>query len=247
MKKVLLSITALALVAGSMTFTSCKKGENDPAISFKSRKGRLAGEWTVSSAEMSGTNSNTSGGTTTSSTWSRNYDGTTLTEVQTSGNPSTTTTTTNSVSDWSYTFEKDGTWSSSMAWTTTQVAYSSSAGSSSVAVTTCNSYSDMASGNWSFVGKDKDGDYKNKQRVVLNTTSSTSTQPAWNCTGSEKDTYTDTYANGENSEIWNIDQLKSKEVIVEMEGNNTWTSSPNGGGGSSSTSTYTGKVTLTAK
>ena len=37
----------LALVAA---FTSCKKGENDPFLSLKSRKGRLAGDWIVKSA-----------------------------------------------------------------------------------------------------------------------------------------------------------------------------------------------------
>jgi len=245
MKKVLLSITALALVAGSMTFTSCKKGENDPAISFKSRKGRLAGEWTVSSMETSGTDSQTSGSTTTTSTNSMNYDGTTLTMVDASGG--NTTTTKNSVSDWSFTFEKDGTWSSNMAWTTTEVTYAGSSGSVTTAITTCNAYTEMSSGNWSFVGKDKAGDYKGKERVVLNTTSSTSTSPAWNCTGSEKDSQTSTYANGENSEIWDIDQLKSKEIIVMMESNMTWSSTPNGGGGSSQSSTSTGSMTLTAK
>ncbi|SFT67587.1 hypothetical protein SAMN05216474_1718 [Lishizhenia tianjinensis] len=29
----------------SLTFTSCKKGENDPAISLKSRDARITGEW----------------------------------------------------------------------------------------------------------------------------------------------------------------------------------------------------------
>ena len=41
----------LAVFAAGLLFAtpSCKKGENDPALSLKSRKGRLTAEWTVSS------------------------------------------------------------------------------------------------------------------------------------------------------------------------------------------------------
>ena len=53
----------LALVAA---FTSCKKGENDPFLSLKSRKGRLAGDWIVKSATY----------TLNDSLWE--YDGSTL-------------------------------------------------------------------------------------------------------------------------------------------------------------------------
>ncbi|PLX03121.1 MAG: hypothetical protein C0594_10950 [Marinilabiliales bacterium] len=45
MKK-LLSI-ALCVALAIPFFNSCKKGEEDPFLSLKSRKGRLAGEWTV--------------------------------------------------------------------------------------------------------------------------------------------------------------------------------------------------------
>lgn len=34
----------------SALFTACKKGENDPAFSLRSRKSRISGEWTMESA-----------------------------------------------------------------------------------------------------------------------------------------------------------------------------------------------------
>ncbi|MGB0403335.1 MAG: hypothetical protein ACPGEG_04505 [Salibacteraceae bacterium] len=58
----------VALVA-SVTFSGCKKGENDPFFSLKTRKGRLAGDWKVSFAEY----------TINDTSWT--YDGTTLKET----------------------------------------------------------------------------------------------------------------------------------------------------------------------
>lgn len=43
MKKLL--IVLLAVVLAVPAFQACKKGKNDPAISLKSRKARLVGEW----------------------------------------------------------------------------------------------------------------------------------------------------------------------------------------------------------
>jgi hypothetical protein len=93
MKKLAI-IAAVAVIASATFLESCKKGENDPFLSFRSRKGRVAGEWKVSSGSGSSTN-----GQGVSSTWT--FDGTTLTQIQGS-NPSTTPYTIE------YTFDKDG-------------------------------------------------------------------------------------------------------------------------------------------
>lgn len=42
------------------TFQSCKKGENDPTISLRSRKSRLVGEWTLSEGSYTSTGPGTS-------------------------------------------------------------------------------------------------------------------------------------------------------------------------------------------
>lgn len=79
--------------------TACKKGANDPALSLKSRKGRLAGEWKLSSGEQ--TNTTTFSGTTNVTTTS--YDGSNRT-ITGSGTTNTTPYT------QELTFEKDGTY-----------------------------------------------------------------------------------------------------------------------------------------
>ena len=39
--------TLLALVICASLFTTCKKGKDDPSISFRTRKARLTGDWTM--------------------------------------------------------------------------------------------------------------------------------------------------------------------------------------------------------
>ena len=58
MKKVVFALAAI-LVA-TIVFDSCKKGEDDPFLSFHSRKGRICGDWKLSS----GTETFVSGGNT---------------------------------------------------------------------------------------------------------------------------------------------------------------------------------------
>lgn len=45
MKNLFKTFIAVAIV--SVTVQSCKKGEDDPALSLSSRKARFAGEWTI--------------------------------------------------------------------------------------------------------------------------------------------------------------------------------------------------------
>ena len=93
--KAITKITIAALFIGSFALESCKKGENDPFLSLRSRKARFAGEWTYSA----GSGSNTSGSNTTN--WT--YDG--AVETTTPGNFTDKYTQT-------YTIEKDGTFTS---------------------------------------------------------------------------------------------------------------------------------------
>jgi len=57
MKRVLL-VLLVALIA-IPTFQSCKKGADDPAISLKSRKARLVGEWDLSKGTLTKNNNGT--------------------------------------------------------------------------------------------------------------------------------------------------------------------------------------------
>lgn len=61
-------------IAGLTTLSSCKKGENDPFLSLKSRKARVTGEWKLTEGTRSSTN--TSFGITNSTTTT--YTGSTV-------------------------------------------------------------------------------------------------------------------------------------------------------------------------
>ncbi len=53
-KKIISFVFSTLIVLGVTTLTSCKKGENDPFLSLKSRKARISGEWKlVSGSETS--------------------------------------------------------------------------------------------------------------------------------------------------------------------------------------------------
>jgi hypothetical protein len=179
MKKLIqtLALAAVVVVSGA-SFTACKKGENDPGLSLKSRKGRLTGEWKLTK----GTETNTSGG----STSTKNFDGTSLT--QTAGGGSITGT-----FAYTLTIDKEGTYEYKMSETI--------GGSTNI---------DTQKGRWSFLGKNKDGEIKNKEAIVLMETSYTS------------GTTSTTTSNPTSGAIWTIDQLKNKEMIVK--GKETYTS-----------------------
>jgi hypothetical protein len=93
MKKIKYAL--LMLLAVMLILPSCKKGENDPFISLKSRKARLVGEWKLVEGSSSVVSS--------SGTDTYTFNGTLMTSVE-SG-----VTTTVPYSE-SYTFEKDGTY-----------------------------------------------------------------------------------------------------------------------------------------
>jgi len=81
-------------------------------------------------------------------------------------------------------------------------------------------------GNWSWVGKNKEQDLKNKEAVYLASTSFTS--------NSGGTTTTSTWTNPVDGSIWLIDQLKSKEMIIKYE-----TAQSSGGSSSSSSVSWT--------
>ncbi|MEY3425959.1 MAG: hypothetical protein RL679_1317 [Bacteroidota bacterium] len=215
-KLIVLSLAAIALIAN---LSSCKKGENDPFLSLKSRKARVVGEWTVTKEE--GTSQDISkisfGGVTVTTTTNETstYNGTlfTSTSVTTSsagGNPLENTY--NDVYTQSYTFEKDGSF-------TLETVY------------TGQNYTEKIEGTWAFVGKSKTAELKNKEAIALSITKYSDIDNGVTTTYS---------ATGfDDSIIIAIDRLKNKEMVFIRE--STY-SEPNGDTGSSSLTT-----TLTAK
>ena len=95
---------AIVAMATTFTFSGClKKGEDDPMISFKSRKARVVGEWKLTAIKRTSTYS--SG--TINSTSVMTGDGSTYTSTYTVVDSTTTRTGTLS---WDWTLRKDGTY-----------------------------------------------------------------------------------------------------------------------------------------
>jgi hypothetical protein len=199
---------AIAAVALSAGLTSCKKGENDPFLSLSSRKARLTGEWTLSSSSSTSTNS--FGGS--SSTTTRTYNGTTETTVYTVGAGSTTSTENFTVE---MAINKDGTFTRTLNNTTNQEKYEES-------------------GNWTFAGKNKTAEYKNKELVVLYVKKTVFTDLT-----NSSNTQTTESTSVNNGSAMVIDQLKGKEII--------FISKSTYSGSSGSTNSFESSMTLTKK
>lgn len=245
MKKVI--FTLASFIAVSAVVSSCKKGENDPGFTLLSRKARVANEWKVTSYEETSTttsnsyNNNVTGtptanpAVTTSS--STKHEGTKIdisyTQPAFLGSGSTVTVTgTGDVLEHTYTFEKDGTWSSVYTYSTTVINYLTSSGTTYATQTTNTTKSVVNSGVWNFlggIGKET----KNKESMAVSITKSDATSTTITTVvpispGSVTTTQTvvdndhNTYAVNENLSIWNITQLKNKELIAETAFDNTY-------------------------
>lgn len=131
MKKLLIIALSISM------FVSCKKGENDPGISLRSRDARIVGEWTIESFEN--TNIETIGSTKT--TIVQKYNGSTITLTNNGGTPAPSTSTYKGKLD----IKKDGTYT----YTETRTTGS-------------NSTTETQTGNWSWLNSKK-----NKTQILI--------------------------------------------------------------------------------
>ena len=183
------TLTLLAcLVIAGTGFYGCKKGEGDPALSMHTRKGRLTGDWDISAGTYSKTDTDPSGTDVLTTTWS----GTSVTQVYSSGGTSSTSIGTGS---YKMSIVKDGTWTSTqqITWTGTPSFIENS----------------TTSGTWNWTSGV--GETKNKSQIVMRTLSSQSTFG----TATSIATYT---LDNAPATIYNISQLKNKEIIFHNEG-----------------------------
>lgn len=73
-----LKFAAIAIIA-VVALGACKKGENDPFLSLKSRNARITGVWDLTEGSTSTVNTTTVSGSTTTDTETNTYTSTTLT------------------------------------------------------------------------------------------------------------------------------------------------------------------------
>lgn len=224
MKKLTKAVLAILVVASSIT--ACKKGDDDPGMSLKSRKGRLSQEWTVSEYKSDVTDVTTNNGiitTTTTTNTKDTYSSSSATRTMTqttAGGGSTSTSSANysgSVAAFDYTFEKDGTWSSTMTVKWTSVTTTNNGVTNTEAID--QTETKISSGNWYFLGKNKNTEDKNKENLSLSVTSVQVKSDYKSTSGASfamVDDKTTTYANNESTESWHLSRLAKDEIVADV-------------------------------
>jgi len=150
MKKTTIYLMAFLFI--SLGMNSCKKGENDPFLSLKSRSSRLVGEWDIT--KMTRIES----GIWTGVDYTNTYvieNGVSTSTFAAGGN---STSSTGTVSNYSFNILKDGSYSNTMT-------YDNGSGDET----------QNDEGSWMFIGKNKNEDLKNKEGIMFTTSSSSTT------------------------------------------------------------------------
>ncbi|CAN5731775.1 hypothetical protein BH11BAC7_BH11BAC7_31730 [soil metagenome] len=193
--KTSIKIAVAALVIASFGFEGCKKGPNDPAFSFSSRKARMAGDWKYASGEGKSYD-----GINTHTVWT--YDGSTLSSTATTTTPASTNTSLTSVT-MSVTFEKEGAYKQ----VTTTTTPSPNASTRTLTET----------GTWNFTGSVGTNN-NNKDHIVMVLLSSTEVYTANSVTTTTAYSYT-----GDDAPVslYFLDKLSSKEIVMTYEGTST--------------------------
>jgi hypothetical protein len=222
-KKELILITLL--ITFLSVLNSCKKGEGDPRISFRSRKDRVVGNWKIVSWKE---NTNTS--STLISNTSESFVETENIRLEIDENKVRINTVYKSTSDNAsihviadvtgeaiakIDFNSDGTFKKTIEYknakqTVKFIGYANNQ------ISTISSSSETI-GTWNFLG-DIEKDYKNKERIILNILKDTylfNYQSIDNFSAIYSNS--ETFLNGERSEILNLNTLKNKEIVLEGE------------------------------
>jgi len=189
MKKTINYLMAIALV--STVFIGCKKGENDPFLSFLSRTARITGVWNLSSADYEEVDTEDGESTTTSYSFE---------------NGSMTETTDGYGETYAYsekvTIEKDGTFKveviEEVEWWSLETLQNETG-----------NYQHIREGVWYFLEGNTNLDVKDKERVEFLIEKEKMIYP-WG------DTYETDYSGKSNSyvQILLLDKLANKEIVT---------------------------------
>lgn len=214
MKKALFFVALATFTAG--TISSCGK----------STKGKMDGQWTIDSYDVTEKYTSSNGNTTTEK---ESISGTTVTFTKEySATPVMNSTSTGTVNEAVWNIKKDGTWDKT-------VTYTETSGNNTYKRTT------ITSGNWDFLAGV--GEFKKNERISFSTLSSKTTMsvtPNGGSTNSTTDSYT--YLDGEVTSIFVITESKKKSLKMEFEGNNVYTDNS----GDKETTAVNGSYTLSS-
>ncbi len=225
------AILVVSIIFSILLLNNCKKGENDPFFSIYSRKARVVADWDINAKSSIITYVLDNG---ESAKVDFQITGkTTVTEDVDSINhipKDTLRQRAGEVYEGYYNFNKDGSMEYVLHYNliddSTETDPNTEQTTSRV-ITTIYKY--RATGTWNFLGKIDD--YKNKERISMVWESyNYSVNVIYKKEVTDVDgvvlsvdnwtsfsAYENKYANGEVAEVWEIDQLKNKEIILKRE------------------------------
>jgi hypothetical protein len=221
MKNLLLVLAATACLIAT---PSCKKGENDPFLSLRSRKSRLVGEYDVTSYNYTIARVLANGDKNSFTTTIEDAAGTNVIITEIVGDPVVTTTDQIIVNKWEFNFKKDGTWTGENNSIVIQDQTVDGVVVESFEFTTESNLEE--GGTWSFVGGQAE-EFKNKERVALSTLFRTNVRQTTTVTNYQDGTQetelspilTEDFTVGEGPSgiIYTIDRLTNKEMILRID------------------------------
>ena len=202
------------LIIGLVTLNlfSCKKGENDPSVSLRSRKARLTGEWVMKSIEFIETDTKY----TCDNSGNCNYVPSTRIYSIKDGISSETVDNIESKEvesiEHKMTIDKDGTYK-------IYSKYAPLIDSDGNKMEGAGFSEENSEGIWSFVNKNKNKEYKNKERLSLTQISSSTTENNGSISITEKN---DVFGGDLDSDVfWHLDKLSNKEMIFKQKSSYT--------------------------
>ena len=229
-KKLLGYMFAILMLALPLVFSGCGKvGDEDPFLSFRSRKARLCGNWTVSNftSEILKKENNISTKIVTT------VEGDSWKQVITIPSSDSTRTLTGKIAKdagqeegaYTFTFDKNGKAKMVYKYEFDEDQSSEDDDQSRILRT---EVSEEMTGNWEFVSG-IDNEYKNKERISFIILSQKTTTKEWEIISSDDEggatlphllsssTISDSYANGEMSIIYQIIELRNTEVKLHQD------------------------------
>lgn len=219
MKKAIYLLTLLVI-----TFSACKKYEDGPGLSLRTKKARLAGDWTLSKLNIVETEIESDGDEIVTTTETNDGSKVTVTEVFKADGSASSTNSNQGTIAMKLTIEKDGTYSSE-----TETVFTYTYTIMSVAYTEQETKTVTETGYWNFLNGV--GDAKKKEQMVFKpstrttSTSSVITSPGIP-TNNTSNTVTNTLAGEEL--VYTIALLKNKEIRlkrIETQSSTTTTAS----------------------
>lgn len=240
MKKILTYASlALILTGSTLSFNSCKKGKDDPFLSFRSRNSRLIGKWKLSKTDGAVTSNSSSTSSTSNESIKSVYDGTSVVNTYTGTDVNSGATTTTNITEKStialdMEILKDGTVTITNSSTLTSTTQTTSPANTAPIPGMANSpFGTKSVGSYSVSSLAFDGTYT----YGINSTSDTQTG-RWYWLESSK-SKVNVLIDGLG--LFYVKSLKNKTLVLELidSSTNTTTNSGTSTSSSSKTVTYT--------